>query len=109
MTDDEGVVRRSQCDDATAEDPAAASLLRRRMAPGESVTTARESARGGLPEAGMTLQDVAGFGEDAFWVAGGVNQLHVFTADGSYPIVTPPPGGGLAQARLMAERALARP
>jgi hypothetical protein len=93
----------SQCNYATAQNPAVASLMLRRSAQGETVAQGSRSARESLTQSGTVVEDVPGLGETAFW---GGNQLHVFTKDGWYLIVTASDGLGIA--RALAERALAR-
>jgi hypothetical protein len=100
-----GGVTLSQCNYATAQNPATASLMLRRSAPGETVAQGSKTARETLTQSGTSVQDVPGLGETAFW---GGNQLHVFTRDGWYLIVTVPASDGLPIAQALATRALAR-
>jgi len=95
----------SQCNYATAQNPATASLMLRRSAPGETVAQGSTSARETLTQSGTSVRDVPGLGETAFW---GGNQLHVFTKDGWYLIVTVSASDGLPIAQALASRALAR-
>lgn len=105
MTGEPGAPSLSQCHYASASNPVAASLMLRRSATGETVAQGSQSVRETMKQSGITLEDVPGLGEVAFW---GGNQLHVFTNNGWYLIVSPPASGGLAQARALAERALPR-
>ena len=100
-----GAATLSQCNYSTAQNPAAASLMLRRSAPGETAAQGSKSARETLTQSGVTVQDVPNLGETAFW---GGNQLHVFTKDGWYLIVSVPPSDGLPIAHALASRALAR-
>jgi hypothetical protein len=105
MPDASGAVTLSQCNYATASNAAAASLMLRRSPAGEISTQALRSARETIEQAGVSVEDVPGLGEGAIW---GGNQLHVITSKGWSIVVSPPASGGLAQARTIAERALAR-
>ena len=100
-----GGVTLSQCNYSTAQNPVEASLMLRRSDTGETLEQGSKSARETLTQSGATVQDVTDLGEPAFW---GGNQLHVFTNDGWYLIVSVPGSGGLAVARALASRALAR-
>ena len=100
-----GAVTLSQCNYATATNPAAVSLMLRQGQEGQGVESASQGARQSLVESGVTVEDVAGLGDLAFW---GGNQLHVLTDGGWHLVVTPEPAGGLAQARALAEKALGR-
>lgn len=94
----------SQCNYSTERDLSAASFVLRRSAPGEGVDAAEHAARRTLMDSGVKPEDVTGLGSVAIW---GGNQLHVLIDTGWYLIVTPTRTGGLAQARTLAERALA--
>jgi hypothetical protein len=105
MPDTEGPATLSQCNYATADNPAAVSLLLRRNAPGESVETASRSVRQTLSESNVQVDDVPTLGEIAFW---GGNQLHVFVGQEWYVVISPVPAAGLEQARSLADLALSR-
>lgn len=105
MEDEAGTVALSQCNYATERSPAEFSLMLRRETGGASAADASASVRQTLSESGVTVQDVSGLGEAAFW---GGNQLHVFTGQGWYLIVSTSGDAGLPQAQALAERALAR-
>lgn len=100
-----GTVALSQCNYATEQNPAAFSLMLREMAEEESVEAGSASARQTLAEIGVEVQEISSLGEAAFW---GGNQLHVFTGNGWYLIVSTSGEAGLDQARPLAERALSR-
>jgi hypothetical protein len=104
MTGPDGAVTMSQCNYSTSAQPALVSVMLRKGAPAEA-GSAPAAVRRTLTESGVTPEDVAGLGQSAVW---GGNQLHVFTATGWSIVVTPVPSAGLAQARTIAERALAR-
>lgn len=95
----------SQCNYATASNPAAASVMLRRSGEGETAARGLQSIRETFTQSGVTPEDVPGLGDGALW---GGNQLHVITARGWSIVVSPTRAGGLAQARALAERALAR-
>jgi hypothetical protein len=95
----------SQCNYASATNAAAVSLMLRRNAPGETATQGMKGARETMAQSGVTVEDVPGLGEAAFW---GGNQLHVFTNNGWYLVASPSRSGGLAQARALAEKAMSR-
>jgi hypothetical protein len=100
-----GPIILSQCNYATAQNPAIVSFLLRR---GNETQTARQvsdQVRQTLDESGIPLEDVAGLGDVAFF---GSNQLHVFGDAGWYVIVTPVPSAGLEQARALAQPAVER-
>lgn len=105
MAGGDGAVQLSQCNYATASNPAAVSLMLRRSAAGDTGQAALQSIRESIAQVGVTVEDVPGLGEGAIW---GGNQLHVITNKGWSIVVSPPASGGLAQARALAERALAR-
>src|SRR5690606_26143000 len=69
-----GAVTLSQCNFATATNPAAVSLMLRQgqEGEGEGGESASQGARRSLVESGITVEDVAGLGDLAFW---GGNQL----------------------------------
>jgi hypothetical protein len=100
-----GTTSLSQCNYASATNPVVASVLLRRAAPGETAAQGTAGARETLKQSGVTVEDIAGLGEVAFW---GGNQLHVFTKNGWYLVATPTASGGLAQAKALIERAIAR-
>jgi hypothetical protein len=95
----------SQCNYATASNPAAASVMLRRSGEGETAARGLQSIRETFTQSGVTPEDVPGLGDGALW---GGNQLHVITTRGWSIVVSPARAGGLAQARALAERALAR-
>jgi hypothetical protein len=94
----------SQCNYASASSPVVASLMIRRSAPGETVEQASKGVREVMTQ-GATVEDVPGLGAAAFF---GSNQLHVWTNNGWYLIASPSPTGGVAQARAMVEKAIAK-
>jgi hypothetical protein len=94
----------SQCNYSTATNAAAASLMLRKAASGETPDGMTAGARQSIIESGVATEDVQGLGTISFW---GGNQLHVATADW-YVVVTPTPAGGLTQARSLAERTMTR-
>jgi hypothetical protein len=105
MPDASGAVSLSQCNYATASNPAAVSLMLRRSPPGDISAGSLQTIRETMEQSGTTAENVPGLGEGALW---GGNQLHVITNKGWAIVVSPLAAGGLAQARTIAERALAR-
>ena len=105
LTDASGAVSLSQCNYASATNAAAASLMLRKSAVSENVAGALQSIRETIVSSGVTAEDVTGLGDGALW---GGNQLHVISNKGWSIVVSPPPAGGLPQARALAERALSR-
>lgn len=101
-TDETGSL--SQCNYDTESIPAVASLMLRQNRPGETTASAVSSVRESMVEAGGEIEAVPGLGDTAFWAA---PQLHVFV-EGWYVIVSPTEGGGVEEARALAERALER-
>lgn len=104
MSDGGAPVTLSQCNYATAENPALVSMLLRRGSEEQSAEEASTGVRQTLEESGIPLEEVD-LGDVAFW---GSNQLHVFDDAGWYLIVTPDPAAGLEQARALAQRAVER-
>ncbi len=98
----EGALQMSQCNYATAENAAAASLMLRRRAEGETTERMSGGVRQTFTESGIAIEDVSGIGDLAFFAS---NQLHVFVGVW-YLVVSPMPSGGVDQARALAERAM---
>lgn len=104
MTGADGSVTLSQCNYATADNPAALAVMLRRNAEDANPAIAAQGVRQSLVESTVEVQDVAGLGDIAFW---GGNQLHVF-APRWHLTISPIPSAGLEQARSLATRALAK-
>lgn len=102
MTGADGSVTLSQCNYATADNPAALAVMLRRNADDANPAIASQGVRQSLVESQVDVQDVAGLGDVAFW---GGNQLHVF-APKWHLTISPIPSAGLEQARALATRAL---
>jgi len=104
MAGADGSVTLSQCNYATADNPAALAVMLRRNAEDVNPSIASQGVRQSLVESKVDVQDVAGLGDIAFW---GGNQLHVF-APKWHLTISPIPSAGLEQARSLATRALAK-
>jgi hypothetical protein len=92
----------SQCNYASTDNPAVISLMLNRSPAGQFTSVARAGVRGSLTESGVSVEDVTGLGEVAFWGGG---QLHVFVNSNWYFIVS---ARERAQAESLAQRALPR-
>ena len=95
----------SQCNYATAQDPAIVSFLLRRGGEGHTAEAASAGARQTFVESEIPLEDVTGLGDVAFF---GSNQLHVFSDAGWSFVVTPVPEAGLEQARILPQSVMQR-
>ena len=100
-----GPIAMSQCNYATADDPALVSFLLHRGSPGQAAEAASGGVRQTFDESGIPLEDVTGLADVAFF---GSNQLHVFSDAGWYFVVTPVPSAGLEQARALAQAVIQR-
>jgi hypothetical protein len=100
MTQGQGGGSLSQCNYASADNPAVVSVMLNHSPGGQFGAVARDGARGTLTESGVAVEDVAGLGEMAFWGGG---QLHVFVNATWYVVVS---AGDRQQAEALAQRAL---
>jgi hypothetical protein len=92
----------SQCNYASSDNPAIVSLMLNHSPGAQFTSVAQDGVRGTLTESGVTVEDVAGLGQVAFWGGG---QLHVFANPTWYFIVTAPER---QQAQELAQRVLPR-
>ncbi|HSL70220.1 MAG TPA: hypothetical protein VK864_08245 [Longimicrobiales bacterium] len=105
MAQGSGTGALSQCNYATASDPAVVSVMLNSSPEGNFTAVAQDGVRGSLKESGVTVEEVAGLGEVAFWAGG---QLHVFVNRNWYFIVSSYADQGRQHAEALARRALPR-
>ena len=90
--------------------PKTISLIVRRAASPEQAAGQQEAAESGLQSLSYSarIEKVAGLGDDAFWVGGQLDQLHVRRGDTLLNFTVQVDKQPLAAARTLAGKALAR-